>query len=467
VTVAALVALPLFSAPLPAQVGTGPVPPCTIDPFKSLFIIHPSVVDDPVRTTCWTGPVPIPLGCSIYASEQPRPGVWTFARLMENMAGSTNASTFTENWLNTFLTQQTVNGFTVFHAGKANNIQAFINNWRAASGGGALDLCIAPFRLTAIVFRTDLASINGGGYGGPSVDSAGEGRFVFNILDEFGNETPGNIIFEFNLPARNCEELKAWAQRIAHLSTLPFGPCFNEALQAITDSFSKKNAQPKRPNGSALNQLRTNEITFGNPWEFREWNIILRNPNDNQSGQLRNVTTKQTPDDGHNNMAFLGTYINQDQLAILAGIHVVPEDFMGSDFLGGQAQNFPTVWNAPNIDNSMGQEVELRHLFAIQTCQGCHHRETGTNMSPDNGGPPTPFVHVTGRVPGQPANLSGFLTGISNVPDPVDSGTLRNFNDLERRRVILCRILNLACSNSTSLAAAFSEIEAMQTSSVH
>ena len=446
---------------------------CSIDPLKSLFIIDTSVVDDPVRTTCFPGVVLPPPGCPVYPTTPPN-GAWTFQRIITNMSGSTAPSKFAEDWLNTFLSPQTVNGQTVFDSGKALSVKQLLADWRTASGGGKLDLCIAPFRLTAIVNRMDLANIMGGGYGGPIIDSAGEGRFIFNILDPFGNQTPANVIFEFNLPAENCDQLRTWAKRWAELSNMPFGPCFNEALQAITDDFIGLNAMPARPNGSALNQCRTNEIFFGGPWELREWNIVLQNPLDNSSGLLRNVTTKQTPANGpfpssdFNGTTFLGDYINSDQAAILAGNHVVPEDVLGVDFLGGQALQFPLVWDAPNIDNSVGQRIDLRHKFALQTCQGCHFFETGTFLPPDIGGPSTPFVHVSGRNPGFPADLSGFLLGITGVPDPVDPPTLHNFNEFKRRSIVLCKILELNCSDSdVQLGAEIQQITGDQTSAVH
>jgi hypothetical protein len=446
---------------------------CGIKPLKSLFIIDPSVVDDPVRTTCFPGVVVPPPGCPVYPST-PANGAWTFQRIITNMSGSTAPSKFAEDWLTTFLSPQTVNGQTVFDSDKAIQVKQLLNSWRAASGGGKLDLCIAPFRLTAIVNRMDLANIMGGGYGGPIIDSAGEGRFIFNILDPFGNQTLGNVIFEFNLPARSCDELRAWAKRWAELSSMDFGPCFNEALQSITDDFIGMNVMPSRPNGSALNQCRTNEIFFNGPWELREWNIVLQNPLDNMSGLLRNVTTKQTPANGpfpstdFNGTTFLGDYINSDQAAILNGSHVVPEDVLGVDFLGGQAVQFPIIWDAPNIDNSSGQQVELRHRFALQTCQGCHFFETGTFLPPDAGGPSTPFVHVTGRNPGQAADLSGFLTGITNVPDPVDPSTTHKFDEFTRRANLLCKILELNCDEiGVELDVVFAGIIDEQTSSVH
>ena len=55
-----------------------------------------------------------------------------------------------------------------------------------------------------------------------------------------------------------------WANAWHALGALPFpSEEYNAALQAITERFAGRGAMPGRPNGSALNQLRTNEIDLG------------------------------------------------------------------------------------------------------------------------------------------------------------------------------------------------------------
>jgi hypothetical protein len=73
-------------------------------------------------------------------------------------------------------------------------------------------------------------------------------------------------------------------------------------------------------------------------------------------------------------------------------------------------------------------------MFSLQTCNGCHARETNTG-----------FTHVNPAAFGaSTAGLSGFLTGIS-VPDPSDPSPTRNFNDLQRRAADLDALLNSPC----------------------
>lgn len=440
---------------------------CGIFPEKELFITDVSVVDDPIRTGC-VNPLP--------AHGDPQ-GAWTFARLMTNMAGNHNPSDFVLRWLLTWTVPQNVNGFVVFDPIKAASIQNdIITPWLNLSGGGQLDLCLAPFRLTAIVYRPDLAVItpsgpggyisgavtggegrfvftrtffdgNGGGYGGSGGGSTGGGSVISAAPTPIigGRPVPGggtgegdggfNIIFEYNLPANTCEELVAWAHRWHNLGSIPFGATFNEELQKITDDFVGPNAEPKNPNGSALNQLRSNEISMGGPWELREWNIVLTDPSDNMSGLLTNVTTKQSPDGSFNGSNVLFQYLQADAAAILAGTHVVPDTFLGNPFLGGQAVNFPTVWDSTPSALTLPSGADIRFNFAVNTCEGCHFVETAT-----------PFVHVSTRNIGFPANISGFLTGIFGVPDPVAAGVTHDFFDLDKRAKVLCDLLILDCS---------------------
>src|SRR5690606_792741 len=117
------------------------------------------------------------------------------------------------------------------------------------SGGRRLDLSKAPFRLLAIVNRIDLRS-DGGGYGGggviggpiraadapgamiapdamiapaPMPVHAGEGRFVFGVLDPQGRPLPFTVIFEYELPASDPREVLGWARSWHALGEVPFG----------------------------------------------------------------------------------------------------------------------------------------------------------------------------------------------------------------------------------------------------
>lgn len=347
-------------------------------------------------------------------------GVWTFKHLMESMAPSAaQAPEMVRQMFSTWLTDQTLNGQTV--PARPSMADAVLNPW--LNGGSTLDLSRAPLRLLAIVNRLDLRDVSDG--------KAGEGRFVFGVLDPQGFPTPFTIILEYRLPAASEAQVLEWANLWHELGALDLGSAaYNTKLAQITERFAGRNAEPGRINGSALSQLRSNEIALSAPWELREFVLSPAN------GLLRPDTVKLTPDSSFMDQNIVATFINQNQAAIIAERHDVPNTFNGVTFLGGSSLNTLGAWNAPGINSN-----EARHKFSLNTCNGCHgSAETGTV-----------FLHINPRSAGEQATLSGFLTGI-DVNDPVVTSSVRHLDDLERRAVDMEALL---CSTpSTSARAA-------------
>lgn len=407
------------------------MPPSAVDPRRELMITDLSVVNDPTRTFDLCNNVGNPNGA------------WTFKTLMTNMANQPSTgldpAVFVESWLKNW----TVNQFDNFNIPARTNIGALVlNSWPRI--GGKLDLDKAPFRLLAIVNRVDLrANPVYGGSGG----NAGEGRFVFGVVNRNANggcsTMPFTVIFEYGVPIRGCTNVKNYAQQWINLGGIALGSAaFNPALQAITDQFTTANAAPAKPNGSALNQLRTNEIALASPWELREF--VLPAPN----SQLTIISTKQTPHSSRNNTALLANYINVNAPAILAGTHVVGDLWAGQPFLTGSTTNPSTAnaaaWNAPGVAN------QPRHLFSLATCNACHGAETRDNTV---GSGDRQFVHVDVRLPGAPSQLSKFLLGNGtlaapstfNKPDPINGAPIRQFGDLLRRQQDMANLINSSC----------------------
>ncbi|MDP1914723.1 MAG: CARDB domain-containing protein [Myxococcales bacterium] len=369
--------------------------PIVVNADAELMIRNLLVVEDPIRTN-WSGSL-----------TNPSDGAWTFGRLMTVMAGQNDPELFVRTWLAQWDTTQTVNGLPV----PPRPMNALVTQpWLAASGGARLDLRRAPFRLLAIVNRMDLRDLTRG--------SAGEGRFVFGVLGAGGNQLQFTVILEFNLPATTQADVDRWAADWHALGAQPIGsPGYNQALETITSRFAGPAVSPTRPNGSAINQVRSNEIALSAPWELREFRL-------NAAGQLLQVPVAQTTDLPFNNSPALAQFINTNTAALLTDTHVVPATFNGAPFLAGSAlTNFGHTWRAPGITNN-----EARFHFSVNTCNGCHAGETNT-----------PFLHVFPRNVGQVAALSGFLTG-TTVPDPV-TGQPRTFNDLSVRSESLLAVL--------------------------
>lgn len=356
----------------------------SVDSTKELFITDLSVVEDPIRTTWVQG-----------AADGAAQGAWTFGRLMKNLAGAQNLSAFTISWLKKWESDQTVNGFTA--PARPNIRPLVLAPWMLQSGclptndSCQLDFSRAPFRLQSINSRIDLRHVADG-----VVTSAGEGRFIFNVVDALGNPQVFNVIFEYDLPARDAAGVLAWAKHWHALGALPFGAAYNEALQGITEQFAGKNAAPGRPNGSALNQLRTNEVSLAAPlsdlsnlpttalWELREFNVT--------TAGLAQTTVKQNPDLSLNGTAALASFLNDNAEAVTQRRHTVPAAMLGASALNPSN----LTWNAPGVSEA------VRKGFAIETCNGCHKNETGTAN----------FQHVTGRRAGAVATLSSFITTI-------------------------------------------------------
>jgi len=413
-----------------------------VNPAKSLVITNVKVVEDPARTF------------NLCSNKGTPMGAWTFGRLMTEMANQPltgiQPSAFVRQWLDKWMVDQTTaNGWT---AAKRQQIkQLVIDPWETASGGAGkpLDLSRAPFRLLAIVNRVDLRSA-GSAYGG---GNAGEGRFVFGVMDmrptggidpytglptPACTETQFTVIIEYGIDRKGCAAIRNWGQQWYNLKFHAIGsPSYNAALQAITDQFTKANVAPHKPNGSALNQLRTNEIALRNPppdqfWQLREFRLPKGN------GHLFEANAKQTPHETLRNTDLTANYVNANTPAILNGTYVVPDFWLWQKFLtnasdvpGGPPPPPTVFWNdgpsVPIVDR------KARHLFSLGTCSSCHHSETNTA-----------FTHIKPAPFGAPAGLSGFMTGIK-VQDPADPAPVRNFNEFKRRAIDLDKLVHTDC----------------------
>jgi len=172
---------------------------------------------------------------------------------------------FIRDVLSGVATSKSINGFPVI---PRNDIRTMVLDRWPRTPTGKLDLNRAPLRLLAIVNRIDLAK------GTPVDNAVGEGRFVFGFLDDRGNPLQGTMILEYGLPiGRGNQDRRFWANAWQQLAVLgginEFSPEYRRALDLLTRMFTTRGMGIARPNGSALNQLRTNEIAFGSPWELR------------------------------------------------------------------------------------------------------------------------------------------------------------------------------------------------------
>jgi hypothetical protein len=263
------------------------------------------------------------------------------------------------------------------------------------------------------------------------------------------------------VPKCDCIGVRSWARQWVHLASLPFpSPAYNDALEKITRQFTSANANPLKPNGSALGQLRTNEIALTPQpqllWELREFQLDQR-----PFTFLTEKTVTDNPIQTLNNTATFGGWVLGPILTeislhgIGAPLPKVPL-FFGTplaEFLGGHAPVVTGFWNAPGINFADVNENWSRHRASLNTCEGCHLTETQT-----------PFVQVEPNAP-LPAALSGFLTGITGVPDPANPlhTPARDFDDLARRELDIKKKARMLCFRFHPIALS-SVLSALETS---
>lgn len=461
-----LTAVPILVFPL----GVHFPPPC--DSEKCQVIRDLSVVADPTRTFD-------PCDSDHDGVLGNVNGAWSFKTLMKNQANTAvtgiPAPEFVHYWLSHWLTNQTdpifTNGHTVGAraSGMNSRITSLMPNWDPLNPSKLTDADLdkLPFRLLAIVNRSDLA---GGGYGHVKTGQPSEIRFVFGLLRKAAgicvpDPSGMSVIFEYRDKTK-CEEQSVRAQQWINLDSLALpSAAYNTALQTITDDVTVANANPTGPAGSALNQLRTNDIALGPSWELREHRMNAA------TQRLELNPLINTPDTTFNSTAALKSCIDnpacskcideqQDQFDP-ACIALLPSGFLAGSLTYSQLFHF----DAPSIVNNVG-----RRDFSQNTCGGCHGANTlnpavsfgasGLNVIPpwpsSFAGVPESFYHVDARTPaGLPARLSRFMEGtdsmtplspgagipvLTPIPDKVTFSVAlpaKRFADIERRGSVL------------------------------
>lgn len=427
--------LPVINLPIGLPFDSDPIPAAAVSIPQSLMITDVSVVNDPTRTWACPTSSTSPVGNAT--------GEWTFWRLMENMAnGTSSTSDYIKLLFKHWATNQTINGFNV--AARPGVYQEVIKEWEIRSGGPGATLLPekSPFRLLGIVLRADLR----GGTGPYAGGDAGEGRFVFSLHDGDCNNLSKTIILEYKVPIAGCTNIRSWAQKWIELGS---SANYNSDLESLTKVFTLAGADPSAPNQSAIGQVRTNELLPGSPfWELREFILPP------SGGHLVETDVKQEPHLNLNNSATLANYINTNWQLLVgppSAQHAIPLSFQGNSFAAGSAPVI-SLWNAPASSLTVPltpapvtpppATVRDDALFelALNTCSGCHLMETDA-----------PFAHLDyNSIPGQPAQLSGFLTGIS-IPDPRNPAVVRHFNDLARRAADLNVAANMSCGRTAPL----------------
>src|SRR5258706_11418410 len=327
-----------------------------VEPLRSVEIVHPNIVNDA-------------------RSSNATDGVWSFRRLIENMAPSSSATdtdAFLRGIFESWLTPQTVNGAVTDVRNSAAAMDRFTI---PGTSPRQFNLANAPFKLIAVASRLDLRTAT----------TAGEGRLIFGLANASDPNSPNmetmTLIMEFALPLVAPLDTPAkWAAKWHELDTIDPATApatFAAKLQEITDKFTVRNAFVGRPNGSAINQIRTNEIRFTTFtfWQLREFNM-------GSNGFMAPATTKESPNwDFINRSQEMRDFINQNPVLNTTTDTSfmslkMPTTFENTLFLGvKQNQAVGAVANGGRWDLS-DTETQFNSVaidnFGFLTCNGCH-----------------------------------------------------------------------------------------------
>ncbi len=437
------------------------------------------------------------------------PGVLSFGYVMDQIAKSNEIEDKTRlilSLLKHWEEDQVVNQFTV--PARQSIRELVIDPWKKADGQAGVtdeewqvDYANAPFRLTAVVNRLDLASIpelemtaddfedmgidpdDVPGLGGASYasSSTGELRFTYCVCDqETGEPLAGDftLITEMeyraydisdqpepapstyttgrsntncpNMPANTTQtsssqrpfgekDLQRWAMRWHQLGA--YETIDNDYLAALENLVHDNIQYLAEDRKTNLGQIRTNEAALAQPREMREFVL--------GSLGFEQVPVDQTPDlsftEKHTkeNRA-LADYINDNSKVIKLSRHLVDETLKirrdKVPFLAGSAliPDDDFHWDARQVHDRLA-----RRAFSMNTCNGCHAAETGIS-----GG-----MHISTRKKGEPAVLSSFLTvgDTQRVRDPARRAHRDKMNEMEKRIAIYTSILSDDANSSRAL----------------
>ena len=172
-------------------------------------------------------------------------------------------------------------------------------------------------------------------------------------------------------------------------------------FRSITNDFSGPDQDPSRPNGNAIDQVRTNDVrlvftpgaassfnNLGKLWEVREFHLrtdgLHQTPMAQEPSRDFDVAPRGTTQvlGTGTRSAELAAWLGANADKVLAGTHSIPKAWeANSSYVAGSASLGTSVpaWgtNASGVRQIPGVSEDVRHSFALNICAGCHRQETG------------------------------------------------------------------------------------------
>jgi hypothetical protein len=304
--------------------------PCgaVIDASKELLIVDPSVLHAPDATAA--GPL-------------------SFATLFTKFSRKANSAA-AEKALPQWLGQWSLDHLDSGVPSTPRSTTSLEWMW-PKNGDGSLSLTGAPWVLTAITFRPDLAGVTPAG-----VASDGEAHLVYNLIDpEEGSAIQFTLIFEFMLPRGQGVD---WVSAFHGLAALPFGPAYLTQLEAIVAALPAAGAR-----------LRTNDFFLAFVWDLREFQV-------DASGAIRLQPLPETPAVSWNagtGVPALAKWVNAHASSVAVAPFQLDRTFQTANAF---VPNEGFQWLV-----GAGVPEDLRREFSLSTCNGCHGGETTTRFT--------------------------------------------------------------------------------------
>jgi hypothetical protein len=213
-----------------------------------------------------------------------------------------------------------------------------------------LPLALAPFRLVAVVNRTDLSVLP------DRAGDGGEGRLVFALTNGPADDArsaplPLTVIFEY----AQIGTARSWAERWHSLGSSAPNEAFSTRLAKLTTSFV---------GAGTIAQIRTADAFTGPA-------MILHEFSRSTARDLVASNVRNTPDWSRVEASSMKTYAHDQSDAIAAGTAVMPKAWWASS---SSTEESPPDWVA---------DLPQYELVMKQTCAGCHAQsERGFQIDP-------------------------------------------------------------------------------------
>ena len=266
---------------------------------------------------------------------------------------------------------------------------------------------------------------------------------VLTVMDPTPKPQKFTVIFEYALPVDCDDDTLEWAERWHALGEEDFGKHYNKALREITNDFAGADADADKPNGNALNQLRTNEVALmgarfpipGSSPRSSSGSCASsgsRRPDRSRTRSTSSpvaISTSRRPDRSaarararaSSSITSTECRRSAERDARVAGPMSGNSALVGSAPYGAWGKlvnpNPPTI-ASQGIAHELGDvAIDVRDTFALNTCAGCHRHETDTRH----------FMHITMLAAMEPADKVDDRARVGVLPGtPEDTIVLSN-----------------------------------------